>query len=383
MLSYTLRRIAGVIPVILLVTLLVFTLNALIPGDPGRIRLGQRADPEQVAAWNFKRGYDAPFILQYLRYLGFAPSRVYLDTALPSGELSEEAYQQARDLQSRNATLEEYQEFAKQYRLSVDTDSEFAKKSQPLLYQSRVQGVLQGNFGESDVKGGKRVFPVIGEAFQVTLRLAFGSILVAIFLGVCAGILSAVKSRTWIDYTSMVLAIIGVSLPVFWLGILMIIYVAPVVGLPRSGFNDATLLTMTKSLVLPCIALGLISSATIARLTRSAMLDVLSQDYVRTAKAKGLKPRIVILRHALRNASIPIVTVVGNSFGYLLVGAVLTESVFALPGLGRTIVDSIVQRDRMVITGGILVMSVIFVTVNLLVDLSYGFFDPRVRHGRG
>ena len=113
MLSYTLRRIAGVIPVILLVTLLVFTLNALIPGDPGRIRLGQRADPEQVAAWNFKRGYDAPFILQYLRYLGFAPSRVYLDTALPSGELSEEAYQQARDLQSRNATLEEYQEFAK------------------------------------------------------------------------------------------------------------------------------------------------------------------------------------------------------------------------------------------------------------------------------
>jgi peptide/nickel transport system permease protein len=233
------------------------------------------------------------------------------------------------------------------------------------------------------VKAGKRVGELLGTSFLVTVRLALGSILIAMLLGVGAGILSAVRSRTWIDYSSMVLAIIGVSMPVFWLGILMIMFVAPPLGLPRSGLDDSSLLQTIRHLALPCTALGLISSATIARLTRSAMLDVLSQDFVRTAKAKGLRPRVVILRHALRNASIPIVTVVGNSFGYLLVGAVLTESVFALNGLGSQIVESIVQRDKMVITGGILIMSLIFVSVNLLVDLSYGLFDPRVRHGRG
>jgi len=163
----------------------------------------------------------------------------------------------------------------------------------------------------------------------------------------------------------------------------MFIYVAPALGLPPTGLDRSSWLAEARSLVLPCTALGLISSATIARLTRSAMLDVLTQDYVRTARAKGLRSGAVVLRHALRNAAIPIVTVVGNSFGYLLVGAVLTESVFALPGLGRTIVDSIIQRDRMVITGGILLMAIVFVLVNLLVDLSYGLFDPRVRHGRG
>ena len=379
MLSYTLHRIIGVIPVILLVTMLVFTLNAMIPGDPGRIRLGQRADPNQVEAWNFKRGYSAPFFTQYLRYLGFAPARVYLDDADHHGPVDESIYDEVRELRVRGATLEEYEAFAAQHPgYSVDTF-----RDQPLIYRSHFQGVLQGELGESDVKAGKRVIEVIGEAFFVTLRLAFGSIIVAIILGVGAGILSAVKSRTWIDYTSMVLAIIGVSMPVFWLGILMIIFLAGPLGLPLSGFDDSSMFGMVRSLVLPCIALGVISSATIARLTRSAMLDVLSQDYVRTAKAKGLLPRVVVLRHALRNASIPIVTVVGNSFGYLLVGAVLTESVFALPGLGRTIVESIAGRDRMVITGGILIMSVIFVTVNLLVDLSYGIFDPRVRHGRG
>ncbi len=322
MLSYAVQRLFGVIPVILLVTLIVFTLNALIPGDPGRIRLGQHADPSMVEAWNREHGYLDPFMVQYGRYLGNV--------------------------------------------------------------------LLHGDLGESDVKAGQRVSEVITGAFWLTLRLAIGSIFIAVMLGVGAGIISAVRSRTWLDYTSMVIAIIGVSMPVFWLGILMIIFAVPFLNenipflkLPFSGFHNTSWLDQVRSLALPCTALGLISSATIARLTRSAMLDVLTQDYVRTARAKGLRERVVILRHALRNAAIPIVTVVGNSFGYLLVGAVLTESVFALPGLGRTIVDSIIQRDRMVITGGILIMSVIFVVVNLLVDLSYGFFDPRVRHGRG
>lgn len=378
MLTYVFRRLLGVLPVIFLVTLMVFTLNALIPGDPGRMRLGQRADPAQVDAWNFKRGYHASFVAQYLRYLGFMPKRVYVERENQSIELDPLVFDEIDRLRTSGASAEEWRAIAERHGLSVDS-----YKGQPFLYDSRFAGVLQGRFGESDVKAGKQVADVIREAFRVTVRLALGAILVAILLGVGAGIISAVKSRTWLDYTSMVLAIVGVSIPVFWLGILMIIYVAPVLGLPRTGFDDSSLVSTLRSLALPCTALGVISSATIARLTRSAMLDVLTQDYVRTARAKGLREGVVILKHTLRNAAIPIVTVIGNSFGYLLVGAVLTESVFALPGLGRTIVDSIVQRDRMVITGGILVMSVVFVCVNLLVDLSYGFFDPRVRHGRG
>jgi peptide/nickel transport system permease protein len=139
---------------------------------------------------------------------------------------------------------------------------------------------------------------------------------------------------------------------------------------------------MLASLAMPATALGLLSSATIARLSRSAMLDVLTQDYIRTARSKGLSESVVVLKHAMRNAAIPIVTVVGNSFGYLLVGAVLTETVFALPGLGREVVEAIKQRDRELVTGGILLMSFVFVGVNLLVDLSYAWFDPRVRDDR-
>ena len=314
MLSFTLRRLLEAIPVILLVTLIVFLLNAAIPGNPGRIRMGQRAEPAQVDAYNESRGYNAPLPVQYGRYL---------------------------------------------WRLFTRFD-----------------------LGESDVKAGKSVNEILGEAFFVTLRLAFLSMIVALFVGIGAGVLSAVHSRSVIDYVSMLVAIIGVSMPVFWLGILMIIYVAPILDLPRTGFNDQNWATMLASLAMPATALGLLSSATIARLSRSAMLDVLTQDYIRTARSKGLAESVVILKHAMRNAAIPIVTVVGNSFGYLLVGAVLTETVFALPGLGREVVEAIKQRDRELVTGGILLMSFVFVGVNLLVDLSYAWFDPRVRDDR-
>ncbi|MDE0957026.1 MAG: ABC transporter permease [Planctomycetota bacterium] len=314
MLSFTLRRLLEAIPVILLVTLIVFLLNAAIPGNPGRIRMGQRAEPAQVDAYNELRGYNDPLAVQYGRYL---------------------------------------------WRLFTSFD-----------------------LGESDVKAGKSVNEILGDAFFVTLRLAFLSMLVALVVGIGAGVLSAVHSRTVIDYVSMLVAIIGVSMPVFWLGILMIIYVAPIVDLPRTGFNDENWATMLTSLAMPATALGLLSSATIARLSRSAMLDVLTQDYIRTARSKGLAESVVILKHAMRNAAIPIVTVVGNSFGYLLVGAVLTETVFALPGLGREVVEAIKQRDRELVTGGILLMSFVFVGVNLLVDLSYAWFDPRVRDDR-
>ncbi len=294
--------------------MIVFILNAAIPGNPGRIRLGQRADPAAVEAYNTERGYNDPLPEQYFRYLG---------------------------------------------NLFIDFD-----------------------LGVSDVKSGKRVNEILGEAFLVTLRLAFLSIVVALFIGIGAGILSAVRSRTIFDYVSMIIAIFGVSMPVFWLGILMIIYVAPVLGLPRTGFDDSSITSVLRSLAMPAAALGFLSSATIARLSRSAMLDVLTQDYIRTARSKGLSERVVILKHSLKNAAIPIVTVVGNSFGYLLVGAVLTETVFALPGLGREVVEAIKTRDRELITGGILLMSFVFIGVNLLVDLSYAWFDPRVRDDR-
>jgi len=313
-LSFTLRRLLEAIPVILMVTLIVFLLNAAIPGNPGRIRMGQRAEPAQVDAYNESRGYNDALPVQYGRYL---------------------------------------------WRLFTRFD-----------------------LGVSDVKAGKSVNEILGEAFFVTLRLAFLSLIVALFVGIGAGVLSAVHSRTVIDYVSMLVAIIGVSMPVFWLGILMIIYVAPIFDLPRTGFNDQNWATMLASLAMPATALGLLSSATIARLSRSAMLDVLTQDYIRTARSKGLAESVVILKHAMRNAAIPIVTVVGNSFGYLLVGAVLTETVFALPGLGREVVEAIKQRDRELVTGGILLMSFVFVGVNLLVDLSYAWFDPRVRDDR-
>ena len=311
MLSYALRRVMGLVPVMILVTLIVFTLNAHVPGDPGRIRLGQRADPAQVEAYNRERGYLDPFFVQYARYV-------------------------------KNVTL-------------------------------------HLDFGESDVKSGTSVRAILFDAFALTWKLAIFGTIIATLLGVAAGVVSAAKSRTIFDHVSMLFAVIGVSTPVFWLGILLMIFVAGPLGLPRTGFDRTNAFTEFRSLILPATALGLIFSATIARLTRSAMLETLGQDYIRTARSKGLGEVRVVLWHALRNAAIPIVTVVGNSFSYLLVGAVLTESVFALPGLGRTIVDSIVQRDRFVITGGILLTALVFVLVNLLVDLTYGLFDPRVR----
>ena len=223
MLAYTLRRLFQAIPVILLVTLIVFLLNASIPGDPGRIRLGQRADPAAVDAYTEQRGYNDPLIIQYGKYL---------------------------------------------WRLFIHFD-----------------------LGESDVKAGKSVNEILEDAFLVTLRLALLSIVVALFIGISAGVLSAVKSRSIIDYVSMLVAILGVSMPVFWLGILMIIYVAPALGLPRTGFDDSSAWTALRSLAMPAFALGLLSSATIARLSRSAMLDVMTQDYIRTARSKGAYPR--------------------------------------------------------------------------------------------
>ena len=240
--------------------------------------------------------------------------------------------------------------------------------------------VLQGDLGRSYAKKGMDVQEIVVEKFALTLRLAILATVLSAVLGVGAGIVSAIRPYSLLDYGAMLVALLGVSLPAFFLGFLLVVFVARPLGLPVGGYADETLLQQFRYLLLPSIVLGALTAAVVARLTRSAMLEVLGQDYVRTARAKGLRESAVILRHALRNAAIPIVTVIGNNFGGLLVGAVLTETVFGLPGLGREIVQAIGQRDRELIAGGVLFMAGVFVTVNLLVDLTYAAFDPRIRY---
>jgi peptide/nickel transport system permease protein len=240
--------------------------------------------------------------------------------------------------------------------------------------------VVRGDLGRSYAKKGMGVGEIISEKFSLTMRLAAMATILSALLGVTAGVLSALRPYSILDFASMLLALLGVSLPAFILGFLLIVFVARPLGLPVGGYADDTLLQQVRYLLLPSMVLGALSAAVVARLTRSAMLEVLGQDFVRTARSKGLAESAVVLKHALRNAAIPIVTVVGNNFGGLLVGAVLTETVFGLPGLGREIVQAIGQRDRELVAGGVLFMAVVFVTVNLLVDLTYALFDPRVRY---
>ncbi|MCD6363422.1 MAG: ABC transporter permease [Synergistetes bacterium] len=208
-----------------------------------------------------------------------------------------------------------------------------------------------------------------------TIKLSLASILIAVLIGIPAGVLSATHRYSWIDYISMVAALMGVSMPVFWWGLILILLFAVTLGvLPSGGIGGI------RHIILPAVVLGTASTAIIARMTRSSMLDVLRQDYITTARAKGLPERIVIYRHALRNALIPTVTVVGLQFGYMLAGAVLTETVFSWPGVGRLLVDSILARDFPVVQASLLIIAMIFVLVNLAVDILYAFLDPRIRY---
>ncbi len=208
-----------------------------------------------------------------------------------------------------------------------------------------------------------------------TLKLACASIVVAVAVGTVAGILSAVRRHSIVDYLSTTMALLGVSMPVFWWGLVLImIFSVYLMWLPSGGMGGL------RYLVLPAIVLGTSSAGVIARMTRSSMMDILRQDYITTAKSKGLPSRIVIYRHALRNALIPTVTVVGLEFGYMLAGAVLTETVFSWPGVGRLIVDSIMARDYPVVQASLLLVAGLFVLVNLGVDVLYAFLDPRIRY---
>jgi len=198
---------------------------------------------------------------------------------------------------------------------------------------------------------------------------------VALTVGMIAGILSAVRRHSIVDYIATTMALLGVSMPVFWWGLILImIFSVYLMWLPSGGMGDL------RHLILPAIVLGTSSAGVIARMTRSSMMDILKQDYITAAKAKGLPSRIVVYRHALRNALIPTVTVVGLEFGYMLAGAVLTETVFSWPGIGRLIVDSIMARDYPVVQASLVLVAGLFVMVNLGVDILYAFLDPRIRY---
>jgi peptide/nickel transport system permease protein len=234
--------------------------------------------------------------------------------------------------------------------------------------------ILYGDFGDS-LTSNESVAELMGERFVNTLILALCGIFLAIIIGIPLGIISAIKQNSVIDIVTMGFSILGVSMPIFWVSLILILFFSVNLKLlPATG--SGTIL----HLILPSIAIGLNSMAVIARMTRSSMLEVLRQDYIRTADAKGMSYRIVIIKHALKNAMIPIVTTIGIQFGYLLGGAVLTETVFVYPGIGRLLVNSINRRDYTTIQGCMFVITGLFVILNTVIDLLYHFFDPRIKN---
>ena len=310
MLKYIIRRVLQTIPVLIGVSILVFSLMHLIPGNPAQIIAGEGASEQTVRQIEERLGLNDPIHIQYINYMS---------------------------------------------------------------------GVLQGDLGNS-VRSGRAVSDEISARFWVTVELSFYATVLAVFLGLMAGIISAVRRYTVADTAIMIVALFGLSMPNFWLGLVLIDWFA--IGgdwLPEwaklrpSGWGDSW-----RQVILPVITLGTGGAAIIARMTRSSMLEVINQDYIRTARAKGLTDRIVTYRHALKNALIPVVTVVGLEFGGFLGGAVLTETIFAINGMGRLTVQAITQRDFPIVQGAVLVLSVLFVFVNLIVDISYKLLNKRI-----
>lgn len=309
MLRYVTGRLLGLLPVLLGVTVLVFVMLRIAPGDPLIALLGEESQGISRQALEEMRqqyGLDANPVSQYFTFLG---------------------------------------------------------------------GVAQGDLGTS-VRTKQPVVREIASRLPATLLLAGAGITISLVLGLTLGILAAVYRRTVVDYLAIVVALAGVSVPVFWSGlILMLVFALQLGWLPASGYGT------WRHLVLPATAIGFASSAIVARVTRSSMIEVLRADYVRTARAKGVGERRVNLRHALRNAMLPIITVIGLQFGGLLGGSVLTETVFAWPGIGRLVVDSIRAQDAPLVQGTVLFIAVVFIVINLLVDLSYALLNPRIRYG--
>jgi peptide/nickel transport system permease protein len=333
--TYTIRRILSLIPVLFGMTLVVFAIIHAIPGNPAQVILGQKATVEAIATLTRELGLDRPWYIQYFDYIG---------------------------------------------------------------------NLLQGDLGTSLRTRGPinvEIWPFLAATAELTLV----AMIIAVVVGVNAGIISAWFSRSWFDYGAMVLALIGVSLPIFWLGLMFQWGFSIELGwLPTTGRENVRdpvtavtnfylidsllqgrtdqFFTVLKHLIMPSAALATIPMAIIARMTRATMLEVMKSDYVRTARAKGLRMFWVVYKHSLKNAIIPVLTVIGLQTGLLLGGAILTETIFGWPGIGRYLYEAIAYRDYPVIQSGILIIAAIFVLINLVVDLLYVLVDPRIKYNK-
>jgi len=333
MLSYIGKRLLQLIPVLLGMTFIVFMIIRAIPGNPAQIILGQQATKEAVEALTIKLGLDNPWYVQYFKYLG---------------------------------------------------------------------DLFKGDLGES-MRTRAPVSDEIWPYLAATFELALFAIVIAVIIGINAGIISAWFQNSWFDYTAMILALVGVSMPIFWLGLMgQWAFAVENPWLPTGGREEVRdpvnaitnlyvldtiiqgrfdqLWQVFRHLILPGLALATIPMAIIARMTRSSMLEVMRSDYIRTARAKGQKMFWVVYKHALKNAIIPVLTIIGLQMGMLLGGAILTETIFAWPGVGRYIYDAIGYRDYPVIQSAILIVALFFVMINLLVDLLYSLIDPRIKY---
>jgi peptide/nickel transport system permease protein len=271
----------------------------------------------------------------------------------------------ARALAGVNATPEYIQQIRDRYGLD---DPIYVQ------YGRLMMGLVTGDLGTSTFSR-RPVTTEIGERFPRTLTLASISLLISTVVGVSAGIVSATRRNSLFDNVSMFVALVGVAAPVFWMALMLqLLFAVQLRWLPATGMGGI------RHLILPAITLGMASAALMARITRSSMLDVLKQDFITTARAKGLAERVVVYKHALKNALIPVVTVLGLQFGILLGGAVLTETVFAWPGVGRLLVDAILRRDYPIVQGTVMLLAFLFVIINLVVDVIYAFLDPRIHY---
>lgn len=305
MLNYLAGRLVALIPVVIGVTVIVFSIMHFAPGCPVMLMLGPEAPVEAAEALRARLGLDDPVHVQYLRWAG---------------------------------------------------------------------GVLRGDLGQS-IRGHQPVLDAIWLRIPATLELTVAAMILSLLIAIPAGVISAIKQNSLLDNSCMVIAVFGTSMPVFWLGLMLMLIFSFYLGwTPISGRGNI------EHLILPAITLGMFQTALVARLTRSSMLEVIRQDYIRTARSKGLVERIVIIKHALKNALIPVVTIVALQLPILLGGAVITETVFAWPGMGRFMVMSIFNRDFPVVQGIVLIMAIFVILGNLLADILYTYLDPRIRY---
>jgi peptide/nickel transport system permease protein/oligopeptide transport system permease protein len=305
MLQYVVKRLLSTLPVLLGISLLLFFMLRMLPGDPAQVLAGQMASPEDIKLIRHQLGLDRPIFVQY----GIFLSRLV-------------RFDLGRSARTQSPVIKE-----------------------------------------------------IWARLPNTVLLAVAAITLACLFGIPAGIISATRPYTWIDYLFTSMALFGISMPVFWLGLMLVVIFSIVLHwLPAGGTGS------WRHIILPSFTLAAFVVAFITRMTRASMIEALSQDYTTTARSKGLEEQVVIVKHALKNALIPIVTVVGLQFGLLLGGAVLTETVFAWPGIGRLIVDSILARDYPMIQGTILIFGLLYIMVNLAVDLIYAYVDPRIHY---